>query len=673
MKRDYSNPRAEAFYNEFTADLSELPFSFNYAGQNYNGFPAESFPVINKSSETRGDTQTNRFLLTAGGNLRVGVVTRFYRLYGAYEWTVSFTNAGDADTGVIENVKSADMAFTGEGAVLSGILGDHGNLYKPYAYDLTKDAVHFKSVNGRPTHIWFPYFNLTHNGGGALIALGWGGTWEAGFAYENGVTRYTATGVNGLKTYLKPGETIRTALTLVIPYEVRGEHYATNLWRAWYIECNMPKSNAAGDDLRPFSTACLANDTGLPNADGSISERHYTWKPSMQKIINEGIRLNYRWFDAGWYTDPHGRTAETEWWETIGSWEIDREKWPGDTFKQSVEWGHANGVKTLVWFEPERVTHVEGLTKNYGYKAEWAVAGDKNAVGNNIGDRGCLDWTLKRIIKFMDENDIDMYREDNNSDPAPYWKNLDEMEGMDRAGISESKAVAAHYELWDGIIDFCRRNGKDTFVDSCASGGGRNDLESMRRGIPLLRSDSDRTTTALRLSMQTSFNKWIPFCGCATVEQAGQLELNGKRDKYIFRASYNPVLNLSAQWTMDKTTDYGLLRYAQDEWDSVKGYFLKEFYVLTEWNGPEDTTNWTCYMYYDPVSDAGVLFAFRMEDAGAESCTVTLDMLDLGRAYAVTNKDANETTHIAGRELNRGFIVRLPQKRASALFFIKGE
>ena len=94
---------------------------------------------------------------------------------------------------------------------------------------------------------------------------------------------------------------------------------------------------------------------------------------------------------------------------------------------------------------------------------------------------------------------------------------------------------------------------------------------------------------------------------------------------------------------------------------------------MTEWNGPEDTTNWTCYMYYDPVSDAGVLFAFRMEEAEAESCTVTLDMLDLGRVYAVTNKDANETAHIAGRELNRGFTVRLPQKRASALFFIKGE
>ena len=50
-------------------------------------------------------------------------------------------------------------------------------------------------------------------------------------------------------------------------------------------------------------------------------------------------------------------------------------------------------------------------------------------------------------------------------------------------------------------------NGKYTYVDSCASGGGRNDLESMRRGVPFLRSDSDRTTAAIRLAMTSSFSK----------------------------------------------------------------------------------------------------------------------------------------------------------------------
>jgi alpha-galactosidase len=92
---------------------------------------------------------------------------------------------------------------------------------------------------------------------------------------------------------------------------------------------------------------------------------------------------------------------------------------------------------------------------------------------------------------------------------------LDFIEGTDRRGITECKFIDAHYRMWDEIIACTSGYGGCGFVDSCASGGGRNDLESMRRGIPLLRSDYDRTTTGIRLSMTSAFNKWIPFCGAS--------------------------------------------------------------------------------------------------------------------------------------------------------------
>jgi hypothetical protein len=96
---------------------------------------------------------------------------------------------------------------------------------------------------------------------------------------------YTASSTNGLKTYLKPGEKIRTALFVFAPYLVRNEHFATNYWRDWFIKFNLPKSDASKNALEPFSTCCLSSDTGLPNSDGSISERHTTWKPSLEKMI----------------------------------------------------------------------------------------------------------------------------------------------------------------------------------------------------------------------------------------------------------------------------------------------------------------------------------------------------------------------------------------------------
>ena len=661
---------SRAVYDAYIANLSTLPFSFVYGETAYTGFPSETFRQTDHQHSIQGKKECNRVMLRAG-DLQVTVDTAFYAGHGAFEWTVWFENTGTENTAVIRDMRAADMRFAGERPILKGILGDHQNQYRPYAQALEEAPAHFRSDNGRPTHIWFPYFNLEHGDGGTLIALGWGGTWEATFTADGtGQTHLTASGTNGLRTYLKPGEKIRSPLMAFLPYSGRDEERATNLWRRWFLDCNLPRLNATGDPVRPFSTTWLAGDTGLPNSDGSISERHFTWRPSLEKILAEGIRFDYRWFDAGWYFAPDGTTVESDWWGTVGRWELDTVKWPENSFRESVDFAHAHHIKTLVWFEPERVTHVDDLVKHCGYQPEWAVACGQVTV-NNIGNEECWQWTLGRILAFLQRYDIDMYREDNNCDPRGLWDALSAREGEDRVGIAENKSVVAHYRLWDSVIEFCARTGKDTFVDSCASGGGRNDLESLRRGIPLMRSDADRTTTALRLSMATAFNRWVPFNGAACVEQAQELAVDGKRDAYIFRASYNPILNLSAQWVQDPHTDFALIRSGISEWESVRDYLLKDFHLLTPWNGPTDRTHWTSYVYFDPEKDSGVLFAFRMEDAPEDSYTHRLTMLHPDYVYELRDADTGVIGTFTGSELATGYVVTHPQPRSAALIYIR--
>ncbi|MCL2518318.1 MAG: alpha-galactosidase [Oscillospiraceae bacterium] len=667
-KMNYKNPASREIYDGYIGDLGTLPVSFNYNGTVYRGFNGNIFKQLKNTVTVKGEKEENVFVLEYS-NLTIKVNTAYYENYGAYEWTVWFENTGGENTGVIKDLKAADMVFTGENPVLRGILGDHQNQYKPYEHKLTEGGVSHKSTISKPTHIYFPYYNLENGSGGTLIAIGWGGTWEAGFAAKaNNETHFTATGTNGLCTYLKPGESIRTALMLFIPYTKRDEDYATNLWRSWYINCNMPRVNANGDPLKPFSTNCFSNDTGLPNSDGSISERYFTWRPTFEKMLSENIKPDYRWFDAGWYFDPYGKTVESDWWGTIGTWELDTEKWPDKTFNESTDFARANGMKTLVWFEPERVTHVDGLVENYGYKSEWSMPDGGGVISNNIGDPECLEWTANRIISMMDTHGVDMYREDNNCYPTQCWTNADAAEGGNRMGITENKAVVGHYKLWDAIIEYCGKNGKDTFVDSCASGGGRNDLESMRRGVPLLRSDSDRTTTSLRLSMTSSFNKWIPFCGALTTEQNYQLAADGKRDPYIYRASYLPVFNITAQWVQDPDTDFDMVRFGVNEWNSVKEFLLKDFYVLTEWKPENDRTGWTSFMFYDPETDKGVLFAFRMEDCGIPSFTAKLSMLDEGKDYELRDADKGIIGYIKG---GNEITVNHENPRSASLIFIR--
>ena len=62
------------------------------------------------------------------------------------------------------------------------------------------------------------------------------------------------------------------------------------------------------------------------------------------------------------------------------------------------------------------MTGIDGLVENYGYKAECAITNGQNVFTNNLGDPECLEWTLRRIVKTMGENAVDLYREDNNSD-----------------------------------------------------------------------------------------------------------------------------------------------------------------------------------------------------------------------------------------------------------------
>jgi len=653
----------------YVADPGTLPFSFVYDDVAYTGFGAETFQQVSHKRSVDGKKETDLFVLRSG-DLQVTVDTAFYPGCGACEWTVWFENTGNENSGVIRDMRAADLVFEGERPVLKGILGDHENNYRPYEKILEEAPVHFRSDKGRPTHIWFPYFNLEHGDGGTLIALGWGGSWEARFTAEDGGrTRFEAAGTNDLSTYLKPGEKIRSALMFFLPYTMRDEDHATNLWRRAFLECNQPRLNAGGDALRPFSTTGLMGDTGLPNSDGSISERHFTWKPSLEKMLGEKIHMDYRWFDAGWYFAPDGQTVETEWWGTVGTWELDTVKWPGDSFRESVDFAHEHGMKTLVWFEPERVTHLGELVKNWGYRREWGIEYE-NMIFNNIGDPECLEWTLGRILTFLEAYDIDMYREDNNADPRKCWDTLSAREGENRAGIVENKCVTAHYTMWDRIIAYCAEHGKDTFVDSCASGGGRNDLESLRRGVPLMRSDADRTTTALRLSMGTAFNRWVPFQGAACVEQDTQLAPDGKRDVYIFRASYTPILNLSARWTQDPGTDFELIRWGMREWDTVKDYLLKDFYLLTPWNAHDDRAHWTSYVYFDPETGRGVLLAFRQEDAAEPSYSHRLTMLKPDRSYELRDADTGVIGTFTGSELADGYTVTHPQPRSAALIYI---
>lgn len=670
---DIKNNKAEKLFYSICRNPRTVPVSLCLNGETIR---ASQCPIKEKTlSENNGiKTLAVRFALSE--TMEMLFTVRLCEKYGETEFFVTLTNNGTVPSEVISRFMSAQMILDGdaENAVLKGIGGDYDAFYAPYEMPLKDFTPFFRSERGRPTHTYFPYFNLDCGTGGWLIALGWGGTWSARFEKTPDGVAFTAANCPGLETVLLPGESIRSALTVLIPYNKTSDSDVMNLWRRWFIEYNMPRKNREGDPIRPFTTSCFACDTGLPNSDGSISENSNTWRETVDKLLSENIALDYRWFDAGWYSDPDGNTVSTDWFGTVGSWTIDRAKWGEDGFEKSVRYCRSHGIKTLAWFEPERVSHTDALEKNFGYDRRWAIDCGKGALWNNIGDPDCLKWTTNRIVTFLRENDVDMYREDFNIDPKPYWDAADcadaETYGLPRAGITENKGVCAHYALWDAIIADMAERGKDTFVDCCASGGGRNDILSLRRGIPLLRSDADRTTLNLRLSMTTSFNAWIPFCGSSTKETARQEEVSAGADDYAFRASFLPVMNLTECWSKNKSLDYDAVRRSIDEWKSINDLLLKDVYFLTPWQNRLDDAGITALAYFDDQNGKGVVLAFRKENCERDSVTVKLPFAGNDEKYVMRGENLPETA-ISGKTAAEGLVVRLPDKRTSALVYLE--
>ena len=645
---------------------ADFPFTFIYNGRAHAG-------LSGLASDGKGGYRLDE-------NVTVRVESAVDEVFGGREYTVWFENVGRAPSKVLKDVCCLDAEFAGEDPVLTGIYGDscekEHSRYELYSKPLKDGKVVFAEQYGRTTQHCFPYFNLIHGDGGTLIALGWSGCWSAEFSAAKGAAHVSAKTCKDFCAVLLPGERIRTGLVVMLNYRGRDEDRAMNVWRRWYMKRVLPR-NADGSPIAPFVTAGFALDTGLPNMDGSVSERATTWRRTLDRLLDEKISIDYRWFDAGWYCDP-GKGVDLADWHSVGTWELDWVKWPGRTFLESVEYGRRHGVKTLVWFEPERASDVEALATNFSYKVEWAVPTNWGRYLNDIGNPDCYRWTRDRIFKAFERMDPDLYREDFNVGRVSVaWQELDRRKEaackLPRSGISENLGVQAHYRLWDEIIANRRAHGRCPYVDSCASGGGRNDVESMRRGFPLMRSDADRMTMPRRLSMTTSLCRWLPFHGSFVKEAKAAMEPSAGSgpDKYVFRASMLPICNLHERFTRNEKFDYGLLRQNLAEWKSVAPLTVKDFHVLTKWLDENDGTGWTAWAWNDPEKGEAVLLAFRQEACAEPVCEVRLKFLDVAATYEVEDADAGTRRTYPEAVLRNGLRLELVKPRSSLLLRIR--
>lgn len=102
---------------------------------------------------------------------------------------------------------------------------------------------------------------------------------------------------------------------------------------------------------------------------------------------------------------------------------------------------------------------------------------------------------------------ISIYRQDYNIDPLGHWLSRDSENAPDRWGITENHYVTGYLAYWDSLI----AENPEMMLDSCASGGRRNDLETVRRSVSLHKTDADYSDFTRKQAMHYSFYQWLPI------------------------------------------------------------------------------------------------------------------------------------------------------------------
>lgn len=611
------------------------PFRFRYDGKSSADF-LSTWEVTADSRAADpvrdGAVRRERTWHDRRTGLEVRWVALEYADFPTVEWTVYFKNVGDRDTPPLGDIEALSARFASYGG--SDYLLHHhkGTFVRADDFEpLTSrikvgDRLRFAPPAGRPLGHVFPYFNLElQPDEGVIVVVGWPGQWSAGFERgPDGAVQVTA-GQERVRVRLKPGEEIRTPLVVLQYWRgdwVRGQ----NVWRRWMLAHNIPRPD--GTEPKPLLTPCSSHQFGE-----MIHANEENQKLFIDRYLEEKLGPDYWWMDAGWYV--HGGGG----WPRTGTWEVDRERFPNG-LRAIADHAHARGVKTLLWFEPERVTPGTFLYTN---NPAWLLGRDGEQKLLNLGHPEARAWITDHVLRTLTEQGIDLYRQDYNIDPLRYWREAD---APDREGLTENHYVSGYLAFWDEL----RRRKPGLVIDTCASGGHRNDLETLRRALPFLRSDFILDAVGNQ-GHTYGLSFWFPYHGTG----------GGHLQSYELRSGMACPHYIGCWDVRNRSLDYDFLRRTVSQWRGYAGNYLGDYYPLTPYTTANDA--WIGWQFHRPESDSGMVQVFRRTESVYEAARLKLRGLVPEEHYQLIDIDHPERAMEAGgRELmEEGLRVEAPR------------
>ncbi|MHB9036687.1 MAG: alpha-galactosidase [Armatimonadota bacterium] len=634
--------------NDFLLPTAAVPFSFKYGGVASSEFISKWERKVEKKDKADRVCYVTSFKDPSTGLVVTATATAF-KQYSAVEWLLNFENTGSADTPIIEDIRTTDISLLTTEAkapvVLHQLHGDSCGEKSFLPFDSTLESGKNMTIAptlGRPSQeTAFPFWNFQYGNRGFVTAIGWSGQWSAWFDRDlDGITRFRA-GMEKTHLLLHPREKIRTPRVLMMSWE-GDKQAAQNCFRRLMLFKYVPQEN--NKPLR------------LPICLQTFDRYNWTtsWWPTEQGQL-EAVKAAHElgcdtyWFDAGWFVGnfPNG----------VGNWFHKPKEFPNGV-KPIGDLCKSYDMDFVLWFEPCRVAPDTQIAREH---PEFVFGGDNITLYNlgqsgglyNLGNPDALRWMTDLLSERISEYGVTVYREDFNIDPLGFWRSND---ASDRQGMNEIRFVEGHYAMWDEL----REKHPGLWIDNCASGGRRIDLETCMRSIPLWRSDTGCSPGHPEWNQMQSvaLSQFVPLNTASAWEP----------ERSTIRTSATAGLVCEFAYP-DPEFPMETAKAILDEVRENRKYWYGDMYPLTSINTAQD--QFFAYQLHRADLNEGMVMAFRRIQCSALGLIVALNAVDPKTKYKVEfidNAGQKTTRNMTGEDMmHSGLQLRIAEKFGSLL------
>ena len=442
-----------------------------------------------ESHEIKNDNVLEIVLKDTQYPIRVTIVYKVYYEYDIIERNSRITNDGNDDV-FLEQAFSAEWRLPfRDNYELTYFTGRWAAEYQMQKEDIKPGSRVLETRTGLSGPDAAPFFMINEKncasenfGGVYFYTLLWSGNWKGVINKDKSDRVIVTGGINNFDFEWCLG---------------KDETFETPVFAAGYTSGGYGQvSRNVHDYERNAIMTPVERDRIMPvlyNAYGT-----YFQKINEERILGiidkaKSIGIELLVMDAGW--QGVGDVETMEYRKGMGTWEVNKTRFPNG-LKVIADKLHENGMLFGLWMEPETVHPESPLLKEHPeYILKYTNRQDEqyqDAYVLNFAMDEVRDYMTEKIIRLVEENDVDCFKIDfNRFIPHAGWQ------------YSEDKHQKEVWVRYVRNIYKCYTDVKTRYpnllFENCAAGGMRIDLAMLKFSGRINRSDNQDTLDVLKL------------------------------------------------------------------------------------------------------------------------------------------------------------------------------